>query len=121
MDAIEAGFLKVTVDPERVRIRQRNEVLSGGRKVTLPGQQIGNPAVDRRTNLRTLEVDPRLVQPGGGLLELRLRHGRVGRISLLFLNGYGQIRQLLPALRLALDVPGVGVRLANGGLGETDG
>ena len=60
-------------------------------------QQIGDPAVDRRADLRALEIYPSLVEIGQSLLILGLGGDRVARVGLFLFGGDREVGQLLPA------------------------
>src|SRR5260370_26891489 len=76
LDRLEIGLLEIAVDPERVGVDERDLVLPDIGVVAELRQQVGHIAVDRRTDLSALAVDPGLVQIGESPLILSLRSPR---------------------------------------------
>src|SRR5262249_16159365 len=83
-DGARGGLGEVGVDPEGIGIDERHLVLPDIGVVAELREQVGHPAVDRRADLRALEVDAGLVALGVGLRQARLGAGvlRVQRIDL---------------------------------------
>src|SRR5215469_6459829 len=83
-DGAQRGLGEVRIDPEGIGIDERHLVLSDIGVIAELREQVGHPAVDRRANLRALEVDAGLVALGVGLRQARLGAGalRVQRIDL---------------------------------------
>src|SRR5215471_6797837 len=80
----QRGLGEVGIDPEGIGIDERHLVLPDIGVVAELREQVGHPAVDRRVDLRALEVDAGLVALGVGLRQARLSAGalRVQRVDL---------------------------------------
>jgi hypothetical protein len=67
-DRAEIDLLEIAVNPERVGVNERDDILADIRVVTELRQEVCHPPIDGRADLSALEVDPRLVPVCQGLL-----------------------------------------------------
>src|SRR5262249_43758042 len=74
-DGAQRGLGEVGIDPKGIGIYYRHLILPDIGVVAELREQVGHPAVDRRADLRALEVDAGLVALGVGLRQVRLGAG----------------------------------------------
>jgi hypothetical protein len=56
VDARQGGLSQISVDPERVRVDDRQRHLARRRIIALPNKEIGNPSADRGAHFRARHV-----------------------------------------------------------------
>src|SRR5580704_5363774 len=103
VDGGELRFLEIGIHPEGIGISHRDHVAPNDGIVTNPRQEICDPSIHRRTNIRTLQIYLRLAALCAGLGKTRL-----GSAELRFQNrdlalgeGGGSLRILERCLILA--------------------